>query len=93
MRYAQVTDRLGHGLLFESRMPQHLSLSVLPYSPHEIDNARHPNELPPFLYTYVRVGLAQMGVGGDDTWGALTHPEFLIDNSRPLELKFAFRGI
>ena len=93
VRFAQVTDRLGRGLRFESRMPQHLSLSVLPHSPHEIDNARHPNELPPVLYTYVRVGLAQMGVGGDDTWGALTHPEYLIDNTKPLELRFAFRGI
>ena len=86
----EVTDRNGHGLRFEG---ESLSVSVLPNSPHEIDCARHPNELPPYIYTYVRVGLAQMGVGGDDTWGALTHPEFMIDNSKPLELTFTMRAI
>jgi beta-galactosidase len=70
-----------------------LSLSVLPYSPHEIDNATHPTELPPVHYTFLRVGLAQMGVAGDDTWGALPHPEYLIDNSKKLTLSFGFKGI
>ena len=90
VRWMEVTDRNGHGLRFEGH---ELSVSVLPNSPHEIDCARHPNELPPYLHTYVRVGLAQMGVGGDDTWGALTHPEFMIDNSKPLELTFTMRAI
>lgn len=34
-----------------------------------------------YLHLY-RVGLEQMGIAGDDTWGALTHPEYLIDNSK-----------
>lgn len=41
----------------------------------KIYNALHPNELPPVLHTYIRVGLAQIGIGGDDTWGALVHPD------------------
>ena len=52
-----------------------------------------PNELAAVMRTYVRVGLAQMGVAGDDTWGALPYPEYLIDNSRPLSLKFSIKGI
>ena len=90
VRYAEITDIRGRGIRFEG---DSLSLSVLPYTPHELDNAAHPNELPPVHYTYARVGLAQMGVGGDDTWGARTHPEYRIDNSKALELKFSFRGI
>ncbi len=90
VRFAEVTDLRGRGIRFEG---DSLSMSVLPYTPHEIDNATHPNELPPVINTYVRVGLTQMGIGGDDTWGALTHPEYRIDNSRPLELRFSFRGI
>ena len=34
-----------------------------------------------------------MGVAGDDSWGARTHPEYLLDISRPLVFEFAFRGI
>lgn len=90
VRYAKVTDALGRGLLFTG---EDLYFSALPYSPHEIDNATHPTELPPVHYTFVRVALQQMGVAGDDTWGALPHPEYLIDNSKKLTLHFSFKGI
>ena len=90
VRYAKVTDNKGRGLMVYG---DDLSLSVLPYSPHEIDNATHPTELPPVHYTFIRAGLAQMGVAGDDTWGAQTHPEYLIDNSKKLTFTFSFKGI
>ena len=90
VRYAEVTDKDGFGLRFEG---EDLSFSALPYTPHEIDCADHTNELPPVLSTTVRVETMQMGVSGDDTWGALTHPEFMLDNSRPMELSFSFYGI
>jgi beta-galactosidase len=90
VRYAEITDHRGRGYRIEG---DNLSLSVLPYTPHEIDCATHPNHLPPVQNTYVRVGLAQMGIAGDDTWGAKTHPEYCIDNSKPLEVSFSFRPI
>lgn len=90
VRYAKITDEKGRGLYISG---DKLNLSVLPYSPHEIDNATHPTELPPVHYTFIRAGLMQMGVGGDDTWGALTHPEYHIDNHKQLTLAFRFRGI
>ena len=90
VRYATITDEKGRGLLVRG---DQLHFSALPYSPHEIDNATHSIELPPIHNTYIRVGLQQMGVAGDDTWGALTHPEYLIDNHQPLTLSFSFRGI
>ena len=90
VRYAEITDHRGRGYRIEG---DNLSLSVLPYTPHEIDCATHPNHLPPVQNTYVRIGLAQMGIAGDDTWGAKTHPEYCIDNSKPLEVSFSFRPI
>lgn len=88
-RWAKVTDAAGHGLLFT--MPD-LVFSALPYTPDEIDDAAHADELPPVFHTIVRVGL-QMGVGGDDTWGALVHPQYLIGNEKPITVRFSFRGI
>ena len=90
VREASVTDHRGRGLLFTG---EDLSFSALPYSPHELDNATHAYELPPVNHTFVRVGLMQMGVGGDDTWGARTKPEHMIDNTKTLTLRFTFRGI
>lgn len=90
VRYAKVTDYKGRGLLFSG---DELSFSALPYTPHELENAAHPYELPQVHYTVVRVALAQMGVGGDDSWGAWVHPEYHIDVTKPLEFTFRFRGI
>ena len=42
---------------------------------------------------YRRVALAQMGIGGYDSWGAPVHPEYHIDVTKPLTLRFGFRGI
>ena len=53
----------------------------------------HPYELPQVHYTVVRVAKAQLGVGGDDSWGSLVHPEYHIDVTKPLEFTFRFRGI
>lgn len=90
VRYAKVTDRKGRGLLFSG---DKMNFSALPYTPHELENARHAYELPKTHYTVVRVSLQQMGVGGDDSWGALVHPEYLIDVSKKLEFTFTFQGI
>ena len=69
-----------------------MSLSVLPYTPHEIENAAHVYELPNIHYTVVRPALARMGIAGDDTWGAMTHPEYLLDWSKKMTFRFSFKG-
>ena len=90
VRRASITDNLGRGMEFSGK---ELSFSALPYTPHELENAMHSYELPPVYYTVVRVALQQMGVAGDDSWGARTHDEYLIDVTRPLKLEFDFKGI
>lgn len=90
VRRASITDNLGRGMEFSGK---ELSFSALPYTPHELENAMHSYELPPVYYTVVRVALQQMGVAGDDSWGARTHEEYLIDVTRPFKLEFDFKGI
>lgn len=90
VRYARLVDAKGRGILFEG---DELSFSALPYTPHELENAAHVYELPQVHHTIVRVALAQMGVGGDDSWGSLVHPEYHIDVTKPLEFTFRFKGI
>ena len=90
VRYARLVDAKGRGMMFEG---DELSFSALPYTPHELENAAHAYELPQVHHTIVRVALAQMGVGGDDSWGSLVHPEYHIDVTKPLEFTFRFKGI
>ncbi len=90
VRYAKVMDKKGRGILF---FGDELSFSALPYTPHELENATHEYELPQVHYTVVRVAQQQMGVAGDDSWGARVHPEYLLDVSARKVFTFCFRGI
>jgi len=90
VRWAEITNARGQGLKLWLNGGE---FSALPWTPHEIENAAHGYELPPVAYTVLKMSLQQMGVGGDDSWGARTHPEYLIDVSGPLSFEFSFRGI
>ena len=90
VRWARVTDRQGRGMMFTG---DEVNFSALPYTPHEMENAKHAYELPPVHYTVVRVAGGQMGVGGDNSWGAPVHPEYHLDAGKGMEFSFTFRGI
>lgn len=90
VRSASITDKKGRGITFTGK---DLSVNVLPYTPHELENAMHVYELPPVYYTVARIALKQMGVAGDDSWGARTHNEYLLDATHKLVLSFNFKGI
>lgn len=90
VRWAEVTDYRGRGLRFAGDA---MEFSALPYTPHEIECADHPDELPPVHYTVIRAALKQIGVAGDDSWGSHTHDEYLIDVSKRIEFEFSFCGI
>ena len=92
VRWAKVTDRKGRGMYFEMD-GESMMFSALPYTPHEMENAMHPYELPQIHYTVVRVAKGQMGIGGDDSWGAYTHPEYLLNADGKMEFSFSFKGI
>ena len=93
VRWAKVVDRKGRGLLFTADAAKPMFFSALPYTPHEMESAKHPYELPPVHYTVIRAMGEQMGVGGDDSWGANVHLEYIPDVTKPVEFTFTFRGI
>ncbi|MFQ6821972.1 MAG: hypothetical protein ACLRTZ_00865 [Agathobacter sp.] len=39
------------------------------------------------------IAQAQMGVSGNDSWGAKVHPEYLLDVTGRKEFRFWFRGM
>ena len=87
VRYVNVYEENGTGLAFTSTETP-FEMSVLPYSAYELDNALHREELPDPSYTWVRIAAKQMGVGGDDSWGAPVHQEFKISAEAPMTLAF-----
>lgn len=89
VRYAKVTDNRGVGVQFAG---DKFELSVLPYTPQEMESALHHTELPESNATVVRIMLAQTGIAGDDSWGARPHDEYFIDVTKPVHFEFVMAG-
>jgi beta-galactosidase len=79
VRWFALTDSNQKGLKI-SAVSSNLSMSAWPYSPEDINDAKHIYELTPKDHITVNVDYRQMGVGGDDTWSfkALPHEEYRI---------------
>ncbi|MCL2783770.1 MAG: DUF4981 domain-containing protein, partial [Propionibacteriaceae bacterium] len=91
VRWASITNTDGWGLRFEC--DDTMEFSAMPWTPFEVENAAHRHELPPVHHTVLRPALARRGVGGDNSWGAMTHPEFRLPTGQPLVFRFSFTGV
>ena len=91
VRWATVTDDRGVGLHFDCA--EGMEFSALPWTPFEVENATHPGELPPTHHTVLRPALMRRGVGGDNSWGAETHPEYRLPQGQELVFRFGFQGV
>lgn len=77
-----------HALLIAGNM---FECSVLPYSPFVLENAKHQWELPQAYETVLSINEKQMGIAGDNTWGARTHDEFLLTKEKH-QLRISIKG-
>ncbi|UPO86200.1 glycoside hydrolase family 2 TIM barrel-domain containing protein [Niallia sp. Man26] len=87
VRHVSATSKNGRGILISS-VNTPLECNISPYTAFELENAQHVYELPPIHYTVVTVAGRQMGVGGDDSWGAPVHEEHLIHANETIEFEF-----
>jgi beta-galactosidase len=55
-----------------------LNVSTESLDPGKTKQQRHTNDVKPQDKVYVHVDLAQRGVGGDTSWGALPHSQYLL---------------
>ncbi|MFS0779668.1 glycoside hydrolase family 2 TIM barrel-domain containing protein [Neobacillus sp. 3P2-tot-E-2] len=92
VRRVSVTNRNGKGVRISS-ITEPLECNVSPYTAFELENAQHVYELPPVHYTVVTVAGKQMGIGGDDSWGAPVHDEHLIKADEDMEFEFLIQRV
>jgi len=86
VRWATLTNGEGVGLLATG--DPLLSVNALHFMAEDLDQAGYLHELTPREEVYLNLDLAQRGVGGDDSWGALPHEEFRI---APEARRYRFR--
>ena len=68
-----------------------LPFSAIPYTPQQLEQAAHMEELPEPVRTVVTVCGAMRGVGGIDSWGADVEPAFHVSGERDISFSFLFR--
>jgi len=82
LRWLTLTDNEGKGIRFEGLQP--ICASVLQNWPEDFDPGiskkyRHTNDITPNRDEVIlSVDLAQRGVGGDNSWGALPHEQYRL---------------
>jgi beta-galactosidase len=81
-----LTNKDGLGVRVEGTRP--LSVSAWPFTIADVEAAMHPYELPRRDFNTVFVDDRLHGVGGDNSWGALTHPQYTLPGDRPYRLGF-----
>jgi beta-galactosidase len=92
VRHASVMNPLGQGIrIVADGEPVECNFS--PYTAFELESAQHVYELPPVRYTVVTVAGRQMGVGGDDSWGARPHKEYTLYANRAYSFAFRLKGL
>jgi len=90
VRWLALTNKDGTGLLAVG-MPL-LSVSAWPFTMWDLERADHIHELPRRDTITVNLDYKQMGVGGDNSWGARTHPEYTLP-ARPYSYRFRLSPI
>lgn len=86
VRWVSLTNASGKGLLAIG-MPE-IEFNALRYTPWELESKAHPYELVSSDFITLRLNYHQMGVGGDDSWGARPHPEFTLYPNRTYTYRF-----
>ncbi|MDP2035975.1 MAG: glycoside hydrolase family 2 TIM barrel-domain containing protein, partial [Ignavibacteria bacterium] len=80
LRWISMTNKNGFGLMAVGEPL--LSVSTRFYTDEDLTQKErgtmHPTDLTKRDFIYVNLDLKQMGVGGDDSWGARTHNEYTL---------------
>jgi len=90
VRRVRVTNEGGEGLMIAAKGTP-IECNVSPYTALELENAQHHHELPNVHYSVITVAGKQMGVGGDDSWGAPVHEEHVIKANRDMAFEFVIQ--
>ena len=86
VRWIEALDEHGHGIRASRHSEWPLAASLLPWDTYTIEAARRPMDLPKSRHNYLRLLAGQMGVGGDDSWGAPVHTAYQLPADQPLAL-------
>jgi beta-galactosidase len=93
VRWVALTNRDGIGLLAMGLPVVYAAATQMPlevYDGARDASQRRTTDMRPQDYVALNIDLKQMGVGGDTSWGAPTHPEYTLP-AQPYSYRFRLR--
>ena len=90
VRWVALSDAAGKGLLVVAN-EQLLSVNALRFGAEDMYGKKHFFQIPLKATTTLNIDLMQMGIGGDDSWGARPHAEFQIPSDKNYQYSFTLR--
>lgn len=88
IRWSRFTDAAGRGLCFRTTDESLLEMGAYPFRQSDLEGKRHPFELPLRELLTVHVAHAQLGVGGENSWGLWPLAEHRLPADRPYRYAF-----
>ena len=76
-RSVELSNGIGDGVRITA-VNAPFGFNAWPYSQLSLESARHQWELEAEEVITVNIDAAQMGVGGDDSWGARPHAKYML---------------
>ena len=83
---------LNDARLYLEKREEPFAFSAIPYTPAQLEQAFHREELPEPVRTVVTVCGRMRGVGGIDTWGTDVEPAYRISGEEDIVLRLRIRG-
>ncbi|UDQ97601.1 glycoside hydrolase family 2 TIM barrel-domain containing protein [Lentisphaerota bacterium WC36G] len=68
-----------------------IDFAVVQYSEGNVDKASHPYKLKKDVNNHLYIDYKQMGVGGDNSWGARTHSQYTLQPKKTFEYSFVIK--
>ncbi|MHA0856130.1 glycoside hydrolase family 2 TIM barrel-domain containing protein [Paenibacillus sp. CMAA1364] len=91
VRWVALTNNDGAGLMAIGAPT--MEANALHYTPFDLDGPKHPHELNYRNDITLRLNYKQMGVGGDNSWGAKPHAPYMLYSNKDYSYSYKLRPI
>ena len=91
VRWVSMTNDDGIGLLAKSSTP--IEFNALEYTPEQLTNSLHSYLLPESDSVIWRLNYKQMGLGGDNSWGAKPLDKYQIPANQTYSYTYTLKPI
>ncbi|HEY0945506.1 MAG TPA: glycoside hydrolase family 2 TIM barrel-domain containing protein [Opitutaceae bacterium] len=93
VRWATFADEAGHGVRIRPTDGQLLEVAAYPFLQSDLEGRAHPADIPLRDFVTVQIAHRQMGVGGENSWGAWPRPAHVLQPDRNYAFAFVLEPL